>query len=37
LEEWRTLTGLSETDHRKILSETARQAYSLPAVTVAAS
>jgi predicted TIM-barrel fold metal-dependent hydrolase len=37
LEEWRTMTGLSETDHRKILSETARQAYALPTVAVAAS
>jgi predicted TIM-barrel fold metal-dependent hydrolase len=37
LEEWRTLTGLAEADHRKILSETARQAYALPSIAVPAS
>jgi predicted TIM-barrel fold metal-dependent hydrolase len=37
LEEWRNMTGLAEADHRKILSETARQAYTLPAVAVPAS
>ncbi|HLQ32245.1 MAG TPA: amidohydrolase family protein [Chloroflexota bacterium] len=36
LEEWRNLTGLREEDHRKILSETARQAYSLAPLTVTA-
>ena len=37
LEEWRRLTGLSEADHRKILSETARQAYALPSIAVPAA
>lgn len=36
LEEWRKLTSLSEADHSKILSETARTAYSLAPVRVAA-
>ncbi|HLY65269.1 MAG TPA: amidohydrolase family protein [Chloroflexota bacterium] len=36
LEEWRQLTSLSEEDHRKILSETARQAYSLKPLPVPA-
>jgi len=36
LEEWRKLTSLSDADHRKILSETARQAYSLAPIAVPA-
>jgi predicted TIM-barrel fold metal-dependent hydrolase len=30
--QWRTMEGQSDTDRRNILSETARRAYSLPAL-----